>query len=73
MSNGEPTAEQAMQYLRIDPNQLMKEQAKVFDAKKWVWIPTAATEMDGYIAAEVKSANGDMVEVETEKGAVSLV
>jgi len=56
----------AMQYLRIDPNELMKQQAKTFDAKKWVWVPVS--DSDGYGAAMVKSASGDKVTVETEKG-----
>merc|ERR1712142_239378 len=46
----------------------LKEQAKVFDAKKSVWIATAITDPAGYIAAEVKSAEGEEVEVETERG-----
>merc|ERR1712142_1346819 len=58
----------AMPYLALDQAQLLKEQAKVFDAKKWVWIATDAKDLAGYIAAEVKGANGDNVEVETEKG-----
>lgn len=69
----EPTIQEAMNYLRIDPAQLAKEQAASnVDAKKWVWIPTAATVEAGYVAAEVKSANGDMVTVETQKGDVSI-
>ena len=66
-------AEDPMKYLRVDPAQLMKEQAKTFDAKKWVWVATLATEVDGYVAAEVKSASGDMVSVETEKGKVCKI
>merc|ERR1712142_309314 len=58
----------AMPYLALDQAQLLKEQAKVFDAKKWVWIATDAKDLAGYVAAEVKGANGDNVEVETEKG-----
>merc|ERR1712142_1268802 len=46
----------------------LKEQAKVFDAKKSVWIATAITDPAGYIAAEVKSAEGDMVNLKTLKG-----
>lgn len=57
-----------MQYLRVDPAQMMKEQAKTFDAKKWVWVPVAGT--DGYGAAMVKSASGDLVTVETQGGKV---
>merc|ERR1712142_117182 len=58
----------AMPYLALNQAQLLKEQAKVFDAKKWVWIATDAKDLAGYVAAEVKGANGDNVEVETEKG-----
>jgi len=57
-----------MSFLRIDPAQMMKEQAKTFDAKKWCWIPTADSEIEGYLAAEIKSASGDLVNVETVKG-----
>jgi len=57
---------EAMQYLRVDPAKAMKEQAKGFDAKKWVWVPVPAP--DGYKAAMVKSAAGDKVTVETQDG-----
>ena len=60
-----------MQYLRVDPGQAMKEQAKTFDAKKWVWIPVEGK--DGYSAAMVKSASGDNVTVETQGGKVRFV
>jgi len=75
MTDEKSRAEQAaaMQYLAIDPGQMLKEQAKTFDAKKWVWIATAKTELDGYVAAEVKKATGDMVQVETQKGEVKDV
>jgi len=70
MSEEEVLAQQnaAMPYLAIDNAQMLKEQAKVFDAKKSVWIATAITDPAGYIAAEVKSAEGEEVEVETERG-----
>jgi len=68
MAAAEPTVQDALVYLRVEPAQLAKEQAKAFDAKKWVWIPTPLTEEAGYVAAEVKSANGDLVTVETSKG-----
>lgn len=60
-----------MDYLRVDPNQLMKEQAKTFDAKKWVWCPVDTK--DGYAAAEVVEVKGDMVRVETTEGKVSTI
>jgi len=70
MAEDEVRAQQAaaMPFLAIDNAQMLKEQAKVFDAKKSVWIATAVTDQAGYIAAEVKSAEGDDVEVETERG-----
>lgn len=58
-----------MQYLRVDPGQAMKEQAKGFDAKKWVWVPVEGP--DGYKAAQVKSAADNKVTVETQDGKVS--
>lgn len=58
-----------MQYLRVDPGQAMKEQAKGLDTKKWVWVPVAGP--DGYVAAQVKGAAGDKVTVETQDGKVS--
>ena len=57
-----------MMYLQVDKSQAMREQAKTFDAKKWVWVPVK--EMAGYVAAQVKSASGDKVTVETQDGKV---
>merc|ERR1712002_854390 len=75
MAEDKTKAEQdaAMPYLAIDHAQMLKEQAKTFDAKKWVWIATPASDQAGYVAAEVKSASGEMVTVETEKGAIRTV
>lgn len=58
--------ENPMKYLQVDPAQLMKEQAQVFDSKKWVWIATDPSDVDGYTAAEIKSTSGDMVTVEAK-------
>merc|ERR1712121_573724 len=51
-----------------DKSQALKEQAKTFDAKKWVWVPSEESSDEGFVAAQVKSASGEMVTVETEKG-----
>jgi len=72
MPAAEPTIEEALHYLRIDPEKLAKEQhSSAIDSKKWVWIPTK--EEAGYLAAEVKSADGDKVTCETEKGQTMVV
>jgi myosin heavy chain 6/7 len=62
----DPTEEQIMRYLAVDPVQLLKEQSATFDAKKSVWIPKAGIE--GYAAVEVVSASGDDVVVKHIKG-----
>ena len=59
-----------LKYLRVDPAVAIRDQAKSFDAKKWVWVPVK--EDAGYLAAEVKGTNGDLVVVETEDGKVGL-
>lgn len=69
----EPTIEDAMPYLQIDAAQKAKEQSKTFDPKRWVWIATDKKEIDGYVAAEVESASGEMVTVKTEKGDIKEV
>jgi len=66
----EPISADPMTYLRVDPTKAMKEQAKGFDAKKWVWVPVDGH--DGYAAAQVKGAAGDKVTVETEAGKVRI-
>merc|ERR1712164_143156 len=55
-----------MKYLRVDPAQLMKEQAQTFDAKKWVWVAAPKPDTDGYVMAEIKSVSGDTVTVEAK-------
>jgi len=67
----DPPEEEIMRYLAIDPAQLMKEQGKAFDAKKWVWIPRAGE--DGYAAVEVMNAEGDDVTVKDQTGNESTV
>ena len=52
----------------MDPAQLMKEQGKAFDAKKWCWIPRAGEE--GYVAVEIMNADGDNITVKDQKGGV---
>ena len=61
---------ESMRYLEVTQEQKLKDQAKVFDPKKFCWVPTAKDNLDGYVVAEIKSANGDMVTVEV-KGSVS--
>ena len=70
-SYDDPEVLDALNYLRIEPGELMKQQAKTFDAKKSVWIPTKKDDLAGYIAAEVEGTNGDKVQVKTERGEVS--
>ena len=65
---GDVMGRDPMLYLQVDKAQAMKEQAKGFDAKKWVWVPVQ--EQAGYVAAQVKSASGDKVTVETQDGKV---
>lgn len=48
-----------IQYLRV------QDQSKKYDSKKNVWVSDPE---EGYIAAEIKSAKGDMVTVVTAKG-----
>jgi len=60
-----------MRYLAIDPAQLMKEQGKSFDAKKWCWIPRPG--QDGYAAVEIMSTDGDKVDVKDQKGGTETV
>lgn len=60
-------AEDPLAHLRIDKLALL-EQSKGFEAKKWVWI---ADKAEGYKAAEVKSAKGDIYTIETNAGDVS--
>uniref|UniRef100_A0A7M5X456 Myosin heavy chain n=1 Tax=Clytia hemisphaerica TaxID=252671 RepID=A0A7M5X456_9CNID len=64
---GDVMGKDPMLYLQVDKAQLMKEQAKGFDAKKWVWVPIKEGNK-GYVAAQVKSASGDKVTVETQDG-----
>ena len=66
---GDAMSRDPMLYLRVDPAKAMKEQAKGFDAKKWVWIPDAGPA--GYVAAQVKSAEGDKVTLQTKDGKVN--
>ena len=69
---GDPMSRDCMMYLRVDPARAMKEAAaKAADSKKWVWIPVPGQE--GYVAAQVKSASGDNVTLETKDGKVSLL
>lgn len=71
MYEGDPMSRDPMLYLRVDPAKAMKEQAAGFDAKKWVWIPVPGSE--GYVPAQVKSAAGDIVTLETKDGKVCTI
>ena len=73
MNLDDPEVVAALQYLRIEPGELMKQQAAPFDAKKSVWIATKKDDPMGYIAAEVEGTEGDMVQVRTAKGEVSCL
>lgn len=53
------------QYLKLSPEEVLKNQSRPYDSKKNVWIPDPE---DGYIAAEIKSTKGDMVTLTTSKG-----
>lgn len=68
MAKPSDAEKEALQYLKVDTATALKEQAKTFDAKKWVWVPVNSHE--GYVAAQVKSASGDSVTVETQDGKV---
>jgi len=52
-----------MMFLQLDDGVRMKEQATPFDAKTVCWIATAATDAEGYVAAEIEGTNGDMVQL----------
>ena len=39
---------------------------QVLDPKKWVWVATEATDVDGYAPAEIKETKGDTVTVEVK-------
>ena len=62
---------EGMQYLRQSQAQQMQDQTKTFDAKKWVWIPDPEKGgKEGFIAAQVKSTQGEKCEAETQDGKV---
>uniref|UniRef100_A0A915HNT7 Myosin N-terminal SH3-like domain-containing protein n=1 Tax=Romanomermis culicivorax TaxID=13658 RepID=A0A915HNT7_ROMCU len=65
MTTGEMESDPGWQYLRQDKAKQLEDQTKKYDSKKNVWISDAD---EGYIAAEIKSAKGDMVTVVTTKG-----
>ncbi|GMS79707.1 hypothetical protein PENTCL1PPCAC_1882, partial [Pristionchus entomophagus] len=57
------------EFLRQSQEQALAAQTKKFDSKKNVWIADAE---EGFIAAEIKSAKGDVLTVVTAKGEKSL-
>jgi hypothetical protein len=52
-------------YVRLNRDDLAKDQTRPFNAKTAVWVPDPE---EGFIAAEIKSAKGDLTTVLTEKG-----
>jgi len=61
---GDPMLDDPMKYLQVDTAQMLKDQAKAFDAKKFCWVPTAKDDEEGYVVGEVVSAAGDVVTIE---------
>lgn len=55
-------------YLRTSRTQDVLDQTRMFDSKKWLWIPD---EEESFKAATVKSQNGDIVVLELSDGSVS--
>lgn len=64
MSGDDPS-----QYLRTSRTQDVIDQTRMFDTKKWLWIPD---DEEGYKAASVKSQKGDKCTVELSDGTVSV-
>lgn len=63
---------EGMQYLRQSQAQQLQDQTKTFDAKKWIWITDPQKGgKEGFIAAQVKSTQGEKCEVETQDGKVN--
>ncbi|KAI1727504.1 myosin head (motor domain) domain-containing protein [Ditylenchus destructor] len=53
------------QYLRMSREKMIEEQSKPYDSKKNVWVPDPE---EGFVAAEVKGAKGEEINVVTVKG-----
>lgn len=63
MSNDDPSA-----YLRVSSTRDVLEQTRMFDSKKWLWVPD---DEEGFKAACVKSQKGDSCLLELSDGSVS--
>lgn len=64
---------EGMQFLRQSAALQAVAQTKTIDAKKYMWIPDPDKKgVEGFLAASVKSTNGDKCECETVDGKVSL-
>ena len=63
MSGEDPSA-----YLRPSKDRDAMDQARVFDTKKWTWVPD---EEEGFKSAVVKGQKGERVVVELSDGQVS--
>ena len=63
MSSDDPSA-----YLRVSSTRDVLEQTRMFDSKKWLWVPD---DEEGFKAACVKSQKGDTCLLELSDGSVS--
>ena len=64
MSGDDPSA-----YLRPSRTKDTIDTTRMFDSKKWTWVPD---EEEGFKAAEIKSQKGERVTVELDNGQVSF-
>ena len=62
MSGDDPSA-----YLRPSRTKDTIDQTRMFDSKKWTWVPD---EEEGFKSAEIKSQKGERVKVELDGGQV---
>ena len=64
MSGDDPSA-----YLRPSRTKDTIDTTRMFDSKKWTWVPD---EEEGFKAAEIKSQKGERITVELDGGQVSF-
>ena len=57
-------------YLRPSSSREVFDQTRIFDSKKWLWVPD---EEEGFKKACVKSVRGDKVLVELTGGQVYII
>ena len=62
------SAEDPSTYLRTSKTQDVLDQTRMFDSKKWLWVPD---EEEGFKTANVKSQKGDRCVLELSDGSVS--